>query len=960
MSSFLYALGRASFRHRVRVLLIWLAALVVIGGGAALVQKPFDESFTLPGTQSQEALDQLRRTFPEVGGTSAQMVVIAEDGRIDTPELKRAIEEETERAGDLEIVDQASSPFNEMVDGMVSDDGKAAIIQLQIPGSAQEMTDEDRQSLLDEAKRFQDQTPGVEVSLGGEAMADNVPGVSPVEAIGVVVALFVLWLTLGSFRAAGMPLLTALLGVGISMALILGATALATISSTTPMLALMLGLAVGIDYALFIVSRHREQLGHGMDPEESTAQSVATAGSAVVFAGLTVMIALVGLVIVGIPFLGTMGIAAALAVLVAVLIALTLVPALIGFGGEKLRPKQKKGRAAADANDDSGADATADPFDHSTHKPAEVRGWTGAWVKAATRIPILTIAVIVIALGALSIPAKDMQLALPDNGSAAPGTPARDTYDKVSEHFGEGFNGPLIVTVDIVSSHDPLGVMDGIKADIEKMPGVANVPLATPNRTADTGIVQVVPTTSPDSPETKALVERLRAEAPHWQDEYETATAVTGFTAIGIDVSDQLGKALLPFGIFVVGLSLILLTMVFRSIAVPIKATLGFLFSVGAAFGATALVFVHGHGANLINLHDVGPVISFYPIILMGVLFGLAMDYEVFLVSRIRENYVHGEESHSAVKSGFVSSAKVVVAAAVIMFSVFAFFVPEGEGAIKAIAFGLATGVFVDAFIVRMTLVPAVLTLLGDKAWWLPRWLDKVLPTFDVEGEGFRRQLALANWPSPDADGVVHVADFAGGDPERPLFSQVQVDLYAGNTLVIVGGRSQQALLLALAGRFPTVTGPAKVAGLVLPDQAAAVRRKVTLLDGRGPIAEPLRHPRGQQPPLVFVAHADQVASTDDRRALAELLRDPGEVAVVLGVSDRSLVADLLNQDAITLDLEAGQRPGPGRPDPDTTRDRAALTDDGAATASSAADEVAARQGAPRPLDQHNPSVQGA
>ncbi|MGD7789112.1 MMPL family transporter [Propionibacteriaceae bacterium Y1700] len=905
LSSFLYALGRASFTHRWRVLIIWLAALAVIGGGAALVSKPFDESFTLPGTQSQDALDQLQRTFPEVGGTSAQMVIVAEQGRVDTPELKRAIDDEVDRLGDLDRVDQAASPFDEMVNGMVSDDGKAAIVSLQIPGTSMDMTDEDRKALLDEAADFESRVDGIDVLMGGEAFADNTPGVSIIEAVGVLIALIVLWLTLGSFRAAGMPLLTALLGVGISMALILGSTALATVSSTTPMLALMLGLAVGIDYALFILSRHREQLGSGMDPEESAAQSVATAGSAVVFAGLTVMIALVGLSVAQIPFLATMGVAAAAAVLVAVLIALTLLPALIGFAGEKLRPKPKRRRTASAADSAHVEQKLDQPGrqDHHGAAPAEIRGWTGVWVKAATKVPILTVAVIIVGLGALTLPAKDLALALPDNGSAAPGTPARETYDTVSEHFGEGFNGPLIVTADIVGSDDPLGVMDGLKEDIEAMPGVASVPLATPNRGADTGIVQVVPTSSPDSHETEQLVADLRAKAGDWSDEYEVDTAVTGFTAIGIDVSQRLGSALLPFGIFVVGLSLLLLTMVFRSIAVPIKATLGFLLSVGGAFGATALVFTHGYGAELINLHDVGPVISFYPIILMGVLFGLAMDYEVFLVSRIRENYVHGEESHSAVKSGFVSSAKVVVAAAVIMFAVFAFFVPEGEGAIKAIAFGLATGVFIDAFIVRMTLVPAVLTLLGDKAWWLPTWLDKRLPTFDVEGEGFRRQLALADWPFPGASGPIHVENLSAGDPEDPLFNGVTIDLHEGDTLVVAGGADCEALMLALGGRLTALRGRAKIAGQVLPDQASGVRRRTRVIDGRQPIADAVHAVLRDRPPLVLINHADQVTDGEQRRALAHLLNSDHQMGIVLGVASPALISDLVPPQAVQLDL---------------------------------------------------------
>ena len=338
-----------------------------------------------------------------------------------------------------------------------------------------------------------------------------------------------------------------------------------------------------------------------------------------------------------------------------------------------------------------------------------------------TRVPLLTVVLVVVGLGAMAYPAKDLQIALPSNGVAAPGTPARVTYDLISEHFGDGYNGPLIIAATIVSTDDPVGVMDGIAEEIRALPGVASVPLASPNADASTGIVQVIPETGPDTAETKALVRQIRALQPIIAERYDVPIFVTGYTAVAIDVSDRLGGALLPFGILVVGLSMVLLTMVFRSIAVPVKATVGYLLSVGAAFGAIAMVFEYGWFSEIFNVDQTAPVISFLPILLMGILFGLAMDYEVFLVSRIREEYVHsvdgppkgGDRARRAIEDGFAASARVVAAAAVIMFSVFAAFVPDGEGPIKTIAFGLAVGVFVDAFVVRMTFVPAVLALLG-------------------------------------------------------------------------------------------------------------------------------------------------------------------------------------------------------------------------------------------------------
>ena len=902
MSSYLYALGRAAFRHRWRTLGAWLAALVLFGGLAVAISDSFDEQFTLPGTQSQEALDSLALTFPQVSGTSAQVVVVAPDGAtVEDPEVKTAIEDLVDDLDGLEFVDVAQSPFDEMVSGSISDDERAAITQVQISGSAMDVTDEDRTAIMDVAERAEQDLPGSTISPGGEAFNDNVPGVSIVEGIGVIVALIVLLITLGSFRAAGMPLLTALLGVALSMSLILAATGIAVISSTTPMLALMLGLAVGIDYALFILSRHREQLADGLDPEESAARSVATAGSAVVFAGLTVMIALSGLAVAGIPFLATMGVAASLAVLLAVLIALTLLPAMMGFAGEKMRPKPRRprGRKATPPTPPVAAQHAASPAD-AVSPPDAVpakKGWTARWVGAATRWPIVTIVVLITAMGALALPAKDLELALPDNGTAREGTPARTTYDLLSEHFGEGFNGPLIVTATIVTSDDPLGVMEDLGEDIESMPGVASVPLSTPNPTADTGIVQVIPTTSPDSPETKELVQRIRDRAPEFSDEYGVDTAVTGFTAIGIDVSDRLGKALLPFGVLVVGLSLLLLAMVFRSVAVPIKATVGYLLSVGASFGATALVFEHGWLNGLLNVEQTGPVISFLPIILMGILFGLAMDYQVFLVSRMREEYVHGHTAKEAIRAGFMGSAKVVVAAAVIMFAVFAFFVPDGEGPIKTIAFGLAVGVFLDAFVIRMTLVPAVLALLGDKAWWLPRWMDRILPSFDVEGESLARQLAHKDWPAPGSDRAVHVEGLAAGTREQPLFAGVDLTLGRGQVLLVEGDEAgRTALLLALTGRLATTAGTAKVAGHLLPDQAASLRRRTSVINATrtNSFRKDLAKAAGSA--VVAVDRADRITDHDSRAALASLIEQTPDTdsALLIGVDDVDRVADLI------------------------------------------------------------------
>jgi RND superfamily putative drug exporter len=531
----------------------------------------------------------------------------------------------------------------------------------------------------------------------------------------------VLVLTFGSLLAAGMNLLTAIVGIGVGMGALLLTSNLVTLSSTAPTLALMIGLAVGIDYSLFILSRHRTQLANGMDPEESAARATGTAGSAVVFAGLTVVIALSGLAVVGIPFLTVMGVGAAGTVLVAVLVALTLLPALLGFAGSRLAPKPGS-RAARREQEDARATTGAG-------------GSMGArWTRLVTRRPLLTVVVVLAGLLVLAIPAPQLQLALPDNSTAAPDSPQRQAYDLISDNFGPGLNGPLVVLVDGLDPATAEQDAGAIAAAIGGMPtgtpgefqgGLDDVAYAAPTLLPDgtTALVTVIPESGPQEEATNVLVGDLRALAPDLEAQTGGELAVTGQTAVAIDVSDRLADALLPFALVVVGLALILLLLVFRSILVPIKAAVGFLLSVAASFGAVVAVFQWGWLTDLLGVPATGPVISFLPVILMAVLFGLAMDYEVFLVSRMREEYVHGTPPREA-----------VVAAALIMFSVFASFVTIDDVIVKAIAFGLAVGILVDAFLVRMTLVPAVLALLGRSAWWLPRWLDRILPDLDVEG----------------------------------------------------------------------------------------------------------------------------------------------------------------------------------------------------------------------------------
>ncbi|SFR82517.1 putative drug exporter of the RND superfamily [Agromyces sp. CF514] len=939
MSTLLYSLGRWSYRHPWRVLVSWLLLLVIAGGAFAMFGKGTSNSFSIPGTEAQAGLEQLNRSFPQASGTSAQFIVVAADG--DSIENAPYTTEIEQTIGDIEGLDgvlAVTDPYDEMVTGLVSDDETAALVRLQFDGEATDVPESTKEQLHEITDELGAALPeSSQVALGGDLFAVSVPGITLTEGVGVLIALFVLIVVFRSFAVGALPLASAVIGVGLSLSLIMLSTAFASISSTTPLLALMLGLAVGIDYALFIMARHQDQVRAGEDPEESAARATGTAGSAVVFAGITVLIALIGLGFANIPFLTVMGIAAAVAVAIAVLVAITLTPAFLGFAkgrvvGWRRREPRGRRRARQQRADAARGRPSVDGEPAASDDQTEVvarRGFATRWVGLVTRHPVVTTVAIVLGLGIVAIPAGSLALALPNAGMLPKDDPARVSYDLVAEHFGPGFNGPLVLTGTIVTSTDPLGLMEDLGDEIATLPGVETVALATPNETADTGIVQVIPTTAPDDPATADLVRELRGLHDHFLDEYGIDLKVTGFTAVAIDISDRLGAALVPFGVFVVGLSLILLAIVFRSIWVPITAAAGYLLSVVAAFGVVAAVFEWGWGADLLHVTKVGPIISFMPIVAMGVLFGLAMDYQVFLVSRMREDYVHARralDGHSsrqprdialgAVRSGFTASARVVTAAAIIMFAVFAAFVPEGDSSLKPIALGLAVGIAIDAFIVRMTLVPAVMALLGDKAWWLPKWLDRLLPHFDIEGEAVERERALADWPEPDTTAAVVASDLSLVERDVTVFERVSLRVEPGGALVVRGPDeiAARALLLALAGRIDTTGGRLRVAGHLLPGRSAWVRGHVgvaLLAEADDPVVELRKALRGRTG-IVVVDGVDHITDPATRDRLAALLWDASleaSVTVVISALDaegaRGLLAAAGHPDAPTIELAA-------------------------------------------------------
>ncbi|MFE2299677.1 MMPL family transporter [Streptomyces sp. NPDC059445] len=720
MATFLYKLGRLAFRRRHFAALIWVALLTLAGVGAASAPVAGSSSFSIPGTEAQKAFDLLESRFPGMSadGATARVVFKAPAGeKMADKDNKAAVKKAVKVLGTGSEVTSVTDPFKAHA---VSKDGSIAYASVKYEVSGMELKDASKDALKAAAEDARHS--GLTVEVGGDALQAT-PETGSSEVIGIAIAAVVLVITFGSLIAAGLPLLTALIGVGIGVSTITALASALDLGSTTSTLAMMIGLAVGIDYALFIVSRYRAELAEGREREEAAGRAVGTAGSAVVFAGLTVVIALVGLSVVNIPMLTKMGVAAAGTVALAVLIALTLIPALLGYAGRRVQPAGQKSKLLGGGR--------------AAKKQGRPNMGT-RWASFVVRRPLAVLLLGVVGLGAAAVPAASLQLGLPDDGSQPVSTTQRRAYDLLSDGFGPGFNGPLMVVVDAKASDAPKTAFSTVHDEIKDMKGVVSVSPAAPNKAGDTAMITVIPDSKPSSVTTEDLVHKIRGTGADITSETDATVLVTGSTAMNIDFSQKLNDALIPYLALVVGLAFLLLIVVFRSILVPLKAALGFLLSVTAALGAVVAVFQWGWLSGLMGVEETGPIMSMMPIFMVGVVFGLAMDYEVFLVTRMREAFVHGEKPGQAIVTGFKHGARVVTAAAVIMIAVFSGFIGSSESMIKMIGFGLAIAVFFDAFVVRMALVPAVLALLGKRAWWLPKWLDRVLPNVDVEGEGLR------------------------------------------------------------------------------------------------------------------------------------------------------------------------------------------------------------------------------
>lgn len=646
----------------------------------------------------------------------------------------------------------------------VSEDGSAAVGIVSFDQPSMDVPAEDKKAITGVLTAAD--IDGVRV-LPSQQLSQTVPQiVGPGEIVGLVIAAIVLVLMLGTFVGAGLPLVNALVGVGVGAAGALAFSGVVEMMSVTPVLGLMLGLAVGIDYALFIVNRHRQELRRGTPLRESIALANGTSGNAVVFAGLTVIIALVALNVTGIPFLGLMGTVGAACVLVAVLVAVTLTPALLSLAGTRVL--SRKERTRLEALTPSGEGSHTAPLTGAD--PAEA----AHAVRGAHRSPRMsTPAAVATTLGAIallvavSIPFFSMRLGLPDGASEPVGSDAQVSYEIMADKFGEGYNGPLVVTTDLPEGLSEEQATDAQLAVGEQLSALDHVGAVVPagfNEDRTLGMLQLLPEEGPNAVSTEELVHELRTVEPAGE---ASNLAVAGMTSGAIDVSEKLASALPLYLGVVVGLSLLIMILVFRSILVPLIATGGFVLSVFAAMGGVVAIYQWGWLGSVFNVHHAGPVLSFLPTIMIGVLFGLAMDYQLFIASGMREAYAHGQPARSAVMSGLRAGRSVVIAAAIIMISVFGGFVFSHDAMIRPIGFGLAFGVLLDAFVVRLLLMPALMHLLGESAWWLPRWLERIMPDVDVEGAQLERH-GSSHSPADAAAEGLPAATGAGSESGGP------------------------------------------------------------------------------------------------------------------------------------------------------------------------------------------------
>lgn len=705
MAKLLFHLGQTFAKHRWKTIFGWLIVLGIILATLGINGIHFSDDIKMNGLKSLDTSEKIGQEFKQDSQKGNIRIVFQTKDKkgIVQPENIAQINQALNKISKQKHVVSASNPYESKT---ISQDMTTAFADLTYDVDYMQVNEKMVGDVKDALKPLH--KAGIQTELTGNVMISPMEIGGTSEAIGIIVALIILVVTFGSLIAAGLPILSALVSLGASIGIVAILSSFIDMPNVTLTLAVMIGLAVGIDYALFILFKYRQIIRTEKDPIKAVGLATGTAGSAVIFAGITVIIAVCGLSLVGIDFLAVMGFASAISVLFAVLSALILMPAFIGLLHKKIKPQKAKKVGKEDT----------------------------LWIKFVIGKPLIAFLCSIILLGGLSIPFANMELGIPDNGTKPADSTEKKAYDILSDKFGEGFNGPLAVLVHIEKPEDAAN----LETVVKHISSIKNVAYAIPqlNEAKDYALISVIPKTGPTDVKTADLVHDLRDYNKTTESKYNLNLEVTGQSAINIDMSQKLNDAIPVFASVIVILAFLLLMVVFRSLLIPLKAVLGFVLTLTATLGFTTLILQEGVLKDVFGISETGPILAFLPVITIGILFGLAMDYEVFLMSRIHEEYTLSKDNVHSIKTGLRESGPVIVAAALIMFSVFISFVFAPDSMIKSIGIALGFGVLFDAFIVRLTIIPALTKLFGKASWYLPKWLDKILPSLDIEGHDLK------------------------------------------------------------------------------------------------------------------------------------------------------------------------------------------------------------------------------
>ncbi|MFI6807076.1 MMPL family transporter [Streptomyces luteogriseus] len=709
------ALARWCVQRRLLSVLLWLLAFAGVAAGAAVAGTTYSNDYQVPGTESGRATELLHEGFPQLGGDSDTVVWHTTSGSVRAADVEQTMSRTLDRIENLPGVASVTGPYDGPGTGRVSEDGRTAYASVTFDDQAEDIAKGEAQAVVDTAKSAE--SDGLRVELGGSAVAlTESSGGHVAEIVGVIVAAVVLFLAFGSLAASLLPIATALVGVGTAYAGIVLLGHAMTVADFAPMLGMLIGLGVGIDYALFIVTRHRRGLKRGLSVTEAATNAVATTGRAVVFAGATVCIALLGMLILRLSFLNGVAIAASLTVILTVAASVTLLPALLSFIGMRALSRRERRRLA----------------EHGP-EPEVPTGFAARWSAFVERHPKVLGAVALVVMGVLALPTFSLHLGTSDQGNGPKTATTRQAYDLLADGFGPGVNGPLTLVTKVDGADDRLA-LDNLDGTLRATDGIAAVTPVTFDSGGHTAYLTVVPQSSPQSQHTSDLVDRLRGEVlPRAESGTSLDVQVGGMTAGYDDFADVIVSKLPVFVGVVIGLGCLLLLLAFRSIGIPLKAAAMNVAAVASAFGVVVAIFQWGWGSELLGLGSAGPIEPFLPVIMVSVLFGLSMDYQVFLVSRMYEEWLETGDNRRAVRVGLAETSRVINSAAVIMISVFLAFVLSGDRVIAMFGIALAAAVALDAFVLRTLLVPALMHLLGGANWWLPRWLDKRMPRISIE-----------------------------------------------------------------------------------------------------------------------------------------------------------------------------------------------------------------------------------